>query len=121
MATIQVPKPPKEAMNPDRPVSSLLRAQILHLHEVEKNLPPGQRTKIYIHAIKTERQAAEYIRQVTSAVFKAHAGNIAGKPRRRAKKAAAEPPAAVSAGAETVSSDKGSAEPSGAVPGKEQI
>jgi len=90
MAVIQVPRPPKEAMNPDRPVSTLLRAQLLHFHAVEKNLPTRLRTKTYVHAIKTEREAADYIRQVTEAVFKAHAGSAAPKSRRRTRKPPAQ-------------------------------
>jgi hypothetical protein len=116
MAVIQVPKPPKEAMNPDRRVSTLLKAQLLHFQEVDKNLPPRLRTKTYVHAIKTERQAADYIRQVTQAVFKAHAGDRP-KPRRRTRKATA--PAAPAGGGP--SQQQGGAEPAGPLPGSEQI
>ena len=66
MTVIKVPKPPKSAMNPDRPASSLLKTQILHMQEAEFRLPVQQQTNIYINRIKTEREAAEYIRQVTA-------------------------------------------------------
>jgi hypothetical protein len=72
MNLIRVPKPPQSAMNPDRAVSGLLKAQIQHLHDAERNLPLRYRTDIYINAIKTEGEAAEYIRQVTEAIHKAH-------------------------------------------------
>jgi hypothetical protein len=83
-------------MNPDRPVSGLLQAQIHHLLEAEKNLPLRHRSDIYVHAIKTEGEAAEYIRHVTEAIHEAH--EIAAKKRRRgiAIAAAAEPSAAKS-------------------------
>jgi hypothetical protein len=66
MTIIRVPKTPASAMNPDRPVSSLLKNQIEHLQAAEFRLPARQQTNIYINKIKTERQAAEYIRQVTA-------------------------------------------------------
>jgi|SRR6185437_1030853 len=54
MTLIHVPRPPKNAFYKDRPVSSLLKNQIRHLQEAEFNL------------IKTEGQAAEFIRRVTA-------------------------------------------------------
>ena len=66
MTVIKVPKPPKSAFNKDRPVSALLKNQILHLHEAELRFPARDQTNIYINNIKTEGQAAQYIRQVTA-------------------------------------------------------
>jgi len=59
-------------MNPNRPVSTLLRNQIQHLQEAEFRLPVKQQTNLYINAIKTEGQAAQYIRRVTQALHQAH-------------------------------------------------
>jgi hypothetical protein len=94
---IHVPRPSKKAVNPDRPVNALLLAQISHLQHAERRLPLRYRSEIYTHAIKTEGEAAEYIREVTEAIHQAHAD--AGKARaKRAPKrgleiaAAAEPP-----------------------------
>lgn len=81
MAVIKVPKVPDDAYNPDRPVSGLLKIQIEHLHEAEKRLPTRHRSEIYINAIKTEGEAAEYIRLVTEGIHAAHADTAA----RRAK------------------------------------
>lgn len=99
MTVIHVPRPPKSAMNPDRPVSSLLVAQIVHLQHAERRLPLQYRTQIYVHAIRTEGEAARYIREVTEAIHKAHAdaaaqrANRARKPQRGiAIAAAAERP-----------------------------
>ena len=72
MTIIPVPRPSKKAMNPNRPVSTLLLTQIQHLQHVERRLPLGYRTKIYTHAIRTEGEAAQYIREVTEAIHQAH-------------------------------------------------
>jgi hypothetical protein len=66
MTVIKVPEPPKSAFNKNRPVSALLKNQILHLHEAELRFPARDQTNIYINNIKTEGQAAQYIRQVTA-------------------------------------------------------
>jgi hypothetical protein len=66
MTVIRIPKPPQSAINHDRPVSSLLKTQLVHLQEAEFRLPVHHQTNIYINRIKTEREAAEYIRQVTA-------------------------------------------------------
>ena len=74
MALIRVPRP-KDAYNPDRPMGSLLKAQVEHLREAESKLPLRYRHEIdtYIKAIKTEGEAAAYIREVTQAIHDAHA------------------------------------------------
>ena len=71
MAIILVPKP-RGVMKPDRTVSSLLKTQVQHLQEAERNLPAQYRSERYIHAIRTEGEAAEYVREVTEAIHKAH-------------------------------------------------
>jgi len=86
MKLIKVPKPPASAMNKDRPISSLLKTQLLHVQKAEFRLPARAQTNIYINAIKTEGEAAEYIRQVTTNLRKEHA-TPAVKPRRRLGKA----------------------------------
>ena len=73
MAIIEVPKPPKSAWNPNRPVSTLLKSQVEHLFEAERRLPHKYKTQIYINAIKTEGEAADYIQKVTVAIHRAHA------------------------------------------------
>lgn len=74
MTLIHVPRPKvKLAMDTSRPVNSLLKVQIQHLHDAELKLPIGLQTNIYINAIKTEGEAGEYIRRVTEAIREAHA------------------------------------------------
>ena len=72
MTLIHVPPPPKSAMDLNRPVNALLQTQIEHLFQAERRLPLRYRTKTYVNAIKTEREAANYIRQVTEAIHQAH-------------------------------------------------
>lgn len=55
------------AYNHDRPISSLVRTQLLHLHTAENLwLPPEDRTNININNLHTEKQASEYIQSVTA-------------------------------------------------------
>jgi len=88
MTLIHVPRPKQSAMNPDRPASSLLLAQVAHLREAETNLPLRYHGDVYIHAIRTEGEAAAYIRQVTEAIHQAHEDAAAqrAKPTAREKK-----------------------------------
>jgi hypothetical protein len=72
MTLIHVPKPPRSALNPQRPVSSLLTTQIEHFYLAEKRLPLRYRTGIYTNAIRTEAEAARYIHEVTDAIQRAH-------------------------------------------------
>jgi hypothetical protein len=99
MAQIHVPRPSSNAMNPERPVNALLLAQVEHLQHAERRLPLKYRTATYTHAIKTEGEAAAYIREVTEAIHQAHADAAAqrAKPARRRERgleiaAAAERP-----------------------------
>ena len=82
MTMIHVPQlDPKSAMDTSRPVNSLLKVQIEHLHEAELKLPVRQQTDVYINAIKTEGEAGEYIRRVTEAIQGAHAAAAAKRAR----------------------------------------
>jgi hypothetical protein len=73
MALITVPKPPKSAYNPDRPATSLLKSHVEHMREAESKLPLRYRSEFYAKAVRTEGEAAEYIRDVTEAIHEAHA------------------------------------------------
>jgi len=84
MVVIPVPKPPKSAMKLNRPVNTLLRNQLQHLQEAEFRLPLKLQTNVYINAIKTEGEAAEYIRRVTEALHQAHGVEPSGHAARMA-------------------------------------
>ena len=73
MALITVPKPPKSAYDPNRPATSLLKAHVEHMREAESKLPIKYRSDFYAKAVRTEGEAAEYIRDVTEAIHEAHA------------------------------------------------
>jgi hypothetical protein len=61
----------KDAYNPDRPISSLIRTQLLHLHHAEHLVvPQKQQTNVNINTLHTERQASEYIQRVTALLHK---------------------------------------------------
>jgi hypothetical protein len=72
MTVIKVPRPPQSAYDPSRPVSALLKMQVEHLHVAEKRLPPRYRSEVYVNAIRTEGEAANYIRAVTEGIHEAH-------------------------------------------------
>ena len=81
MTVIRVPKTPASAMNPDRPISGLLKNQIEHLQHAEFRLPIRDQTNIYINKIKTEGEAAEYIRQVTAMLHREQSGERESRSR----------------------------------------
>jgi hypothetical protein len=72
MKVIKVPRPQQSALDPNRPANALLQAQIEHLQHAERRLPLRYRSDIYTHSIRTEGEAADYIRDVTEAIHKAH-------------------------------------------------
>lgn len=96
MAIIPVPKPSRKSMNPGRDVNCLLRAQVEHLQHAERRLPLRYKSSIYIHAIRTEGEAARYIREVTEAIHKAHTDAVGEREKRaRAAKGPVRPKAKV--------------------------
>ena len=89
MDVIDVPRPSRKAINQDRAANALIMAQMSHLQHAERRLPLRYRTEIYTHAIQTEGEAAEYIREVTEAIHKAHADVTKRRTRRGLEIAAA--------------------------------
>jgi ArsR family metal-binding transcriptional regulator len=85
MVIIHVPRPPRSAWNPNRKVSSLLKMQVEQLHHAARRLPLQYRSEAYINAIKTEGEAAKYIREMTQAIRDAHdaAENARRAPKRK--------------------------------------
>src|ERR1051326_7376019 len=80
----------KEAYDHDRPISSLIRTQLLHLHHAEHLvIPPKERTNININTLHTERQASEYIQLVTALLHK-HGRKARKKSKPARKKASAK-------------------------------
>lgn len=69
---VRVPKPGRGAYNPDRPLDKnlLIKHQVKHFHEADRNLPPEWQTGVDIGTIRTEGEASAYIRKVTEAIHK---------------------------------------------------
>lgn len=112
MVLISVPKPPKSAYNPDRPVTSLLKSQVEHMREAESKLPLKYRSEFYAKAVRTEGEAAEYIRDVTEAIHEAYADTEKRRRTRKSKRtfdiaAAAEGRPSASSGAGKVRTTAG--------------
>lgn len=74
---IRIPKPRHNAFNKHRPISTLLRMQVRHFHEIEKQLLLAELTDIEL--IKTEGQAAEYVAKMTARLL----GAPGSKPARK--------------------------------------
>ena len=91
MTVVYFPQP-KGVRDPNRPVGSLLLAQVKHLREAEKNLPPHYRSLIFSHSgifshsIQTEGEAARYVRAVTEAIHAAHDDAAAERVRKAPKR-----------------------------------
>jgi hypothetical protein len=80
--SIRVPLPPASAFNGDRPVSSLLKTQLLHIHHAESaRLPKEKRDGRHPEEIHTEAEAASYIAAITKLLHPQ--GRKKTKPRRR--------------------------------------
>jgi hypothetical protein len=77
------------AYNPDRPISSLIRTQLVHLHQAEHIVVPAKaRTNININTLLTERQSSTYIQKVTKLLHKyGKATNKSTKTKKAAGKA----------------------------------
>jgi len=77
---IRVPKPASSSFNKHRPVSNnkLLENQVKHFHELEINLLKQLQTGIRFEEIRTEGDAAEYIKRMT-AILHPHLAEGAGK------------------------------------------
>ncbi len=70
---------PKGKRDPNRDANALLLAQVQHLREAEKGLPPEYHSGIFSQAIRTEGEVAEYVKLVTDAIHRAHADAVKGR------------------------------------------
>src|SRR3569833_1403657 len=84
----------QEAYNPERCISSLVRTQLLHLHQAEYIVVPAKyRTNVNINSIHTEREASEHIARLPQLLHrfgKASGGKTKAKRRSTAKKKTAK-------------------------------
>ncbi len=63
---VHVPRPSPNSLNKDRPLSSLLKNQVEHFQELENKLPALEKTALPTSSIRTEGEAAQYIRKMTA-------------------------------------------------------
>ena len=64
---IRIPRTSRSSFNPDKPLekNTLLLNQVRHFAHLEEKLPAEERTGMDVASIRTEGQAAEYIRRMT--------------------------------------------------------
>jgi hypothetical protein len=77
---VRVSKPSPKSFNTNRPVTknALLENQIRHFHELEKSLLKQLQTGIRFEDVRTEGDAAKYIRRVTE-ILHPHLAQGGGK------------------------------------------
>ncbi len=80
---VKVPKTPKNAYDPDRPISDLVKNQIRYMQAAEQSLPTASRSLMPVAAITTERDASQYIQQVTQQLHPGSGGAPAVRSLRR--------------------------------------
>ncbi len=75
------------AYDHNRPISSLIRTQLLHLHHAEQlAIPPDKQTNTNINHLLTELQASEYIAAVTALLHKYGKAKTSAKGSAKPKK-----------------------------------
>lgn len=72
MTPIRIPRPLLSSVDSNRPLNSNIRAQLRQFQQVEASLPLASQTGIYVNAIRTEREAGEYIREMTETLLRIH-------------------------------------------------
>jgi len=63
---VKVRRPHPKRFEPDRPITDLVRNQLLHFSLAQRHLDKKHHHPADVYAIKTDAQAAEFIRHVTS-------------------------------------------------------
>lgn len=77
---VAVARPHKPRFEPDRPITNLVRNQLLHISLAQRGLPRHHRAPVDVYSIKTEGEASEYIRHVTAKLHLRSSGKLtAGK------------------------------------------
>lgn len=75
-----------EAYDHDRPISGLIRTQLLHLHHAEQLVVPLKaQTNVNINNLHTELEASEYIEKITALLHKHGKGQTLSTRRKKRK------------------------------------
>jgi hypothetical protein len=73
---VPVPRPHAPRFEPDRPITDLVRNQLLHLSLAQRSLPKHHHAPVDVYSISTEGEASEYIRHVTAKLHLRAAGKL---------------------------------------------
>lgn len=82
---VKVARPHAPRYEPDRPITDLVRNQLLHLSVAQRSLPKQHRAPMDVYSIETEAQASEYIRHITSKLHLRGAANPKPSKKKRPK------------------------------------
>jgi hypothetical protein len=90
---VKVPRPHAKRFEPHRPITDLVRNQLLHLSLAQRHLPREHHHPTDVYSIKTEGEASEFIRHVTAKLhsMKGKAAKPPKKDRPRKSKPAKNP------------------------------
>ena len=89
---VKVPRPHAPRYEPDRPITDLVRNQLLHLSVAQRCLPKHHHSPTDVYSVTTEAEASEYIRHITAKLHLRGAANAKSskksipRPVRKAKK-----------------------------------
>lgn len=83
---VKVPRPHKPRHEPGRPITDLVRNQLLHLSVAQRSLPKQHHAPMDVYSIETDAQAAEYIRHITSKLHLRSAENAKPLKKKRPKR-----------------------------------
>ena len=90
---VPVPRPHAPRFEPDRPITDLVRNQLLHLSLAQRSLPKHHRAPVDVYFITTEGEASDYIQHITEKLHLRAAGKLttsAKKSSSGAKRSAAK-------------------------------
>ncbi len=91
---VPVPRPHKPRFEPDRPITDLVRNQLLHFSLAQRTLPKHHQAPADVYSITTDQEASEYVRHITGKFHLHAAGKLkpakksSPAPRKRSKKKA---------------------------------
>jgi hypothetical protein len=63
---VKVQRPHAKRFEPDRPITDLVRNQLMHLSLAQRHLDKKHHHPVDVYSIKTDAEAAEFIRHVTA-------------------------------------------------------
>jgi hypothetical protein len=78
---VPVPRPHAPRYEPDRPITDLVRNQLLHLSVAQRCLPKHHHAPTDVYSITTEGEASEYIRHITAKLHLRGAANAKSSKR----------------------------------------